>query len=201
MKRKLLGLARTAALLGAALLALTAPASAGTLSGKKILLVVAPSNFQDREYLTCRDIFEADGASVSVAGINLEEARGMSGTRISPDLALKDVDPTKYDAVVFIGGPGATMYWDHAEARRIALAASESNKVVGAICLAPVIVARAGVLSGKDCTVWPDANREMSEAGCNYKKKDVVVAGKVITANGPDAAADFARAVEKALGK
>lgn len=189
-----------AALLACVLLP-AAPSWAGVLSGKKILLVVAPTNFQDVEYKTCRDTFVKDGAEVAVASVTLDPARGMSGAVVQPDETLRSVDPGPFDAVVFIGGPGATALWDNGDARRVVHDAMEEGKVLGAICLAPVILARAGALRGHPCTVWPDASREMTEAGCLYQKDDVVRSGNIVTANGPEAAEKFARTVEMALIK
>ena len=69
-----------------------------------------------------------------------------------------------------------------------------SAKVVAAICLAPVVLARAGILKGKKVTCFysPASSREMKAGGAVLVDKAVVSDGRIVTANGPEAAAEFA---------
>ena len=70
----------------------------------------------------------------------------------------------------------------------------QSAKVVAAICLAPVVLARAGILKGKKATYFnsPVSFREMKAGGAVLVDKAVVTDGRIVTANGPAAAAEFA---------
>ena len=139
-----------------------APAPAPTM---QVLLVIAPENFRDEEYAEPRAVFEAAGYTVVVASASLETATGMLGMEVQPDLLLADVQVGDYDAVVFIGGMGARAYWDDPQAHRIAQEAVAAGKVVGAICIAPVILARAGVLEGKQATVFKGNCGELEAGG------------------------------------
>ncbi|WP_243670793.1 DJ-1/PfpI family protein [Methanoculleus chikugoensis] len=62
------------------------------------------------------------------------------------------------------------------------------------MCLAPVVLARAGILAGRQATVYPSpaAVAEMKKAGANFLEIPVVADMQVVTANGPAAAAQFA---------
>ena len=73
--------------------------------------------------------------------------------------------------------------------------------MVAAICLSPVVLARAGLLKGREATVFPtpEALEELENGGAIYVKQGVVVSGRVITANGPQSAQDFALAICQAL--
>ena len=75
--------------------------------------------------------------------------------------------------------------------------ANAKGKKICAICIAPMILARAGVLSGKNATVFPDrdAISELRAGGALYRDQDVVKDGNVITARGPEAAEKFGRSV------
>lgn len=75
----------------------------------------------------------------------------------------------------------------------------EQDKVLGAICIAPVILANAKVLEGKNATVFPDGADVLKQNGANYIDVNVIVDGKIITGNGPEAAEDFGRALVKLL--
>jgi len=123
----------------------------------------------------------------------------MLGATVKPDVLLTDVAADDYDAMVFIGGTGAKEYWDDPNAQQLAREAVRQGKLLAAICLAPVTLARAGVLDGKRATVWPDQQGELRKAGGTYEGERVVVDGKLVTGSGPEAAQEFADALVKAL--
>jgi protease I len=104
-----------------------------------------------------------------------------------------------YDCIVFIGGVGATVYFDDPLAHSIASEAAAAGKVVAAICVSPVTLARAGVLQGRRATVFPDYAAELENAGAMYTGEDVTVDGRIITANGPGAAEKFMWKIAEAL--
>jgi len=183
------------------LFSFAACSEAGSLTGKKILLIIAHKDFQEKEYSVPRKIFETEGATVEVASSSKEMAKGIFGMAIKPDMALQDVNANKYNAIVFVGGPGAEEYFINKYAHTIAQKAYRSNKVVGAICIAPVTLANAGVLRGKKATVSSGAAEELKRGGAIYTGKAVEQDGKIITANGPHVAGTFANLIVAELKK
>lgn len=173
------------------------------LSGKKVVLIIAEKNFRDEELRISSQILSSRGAKVTIASTTLKPVRGMRGAVVRPDILLKEVKVENYDAVIFVGGSGARQYWDSPLAHKIARQAVKEKKVLGAICIAPVILARSGVLKGKRATVWwsPSFNcREMiKREGAVWVDRAVVVEGKIITANGPKASQAFAEAIVRVL--
>lgn len=169
------------------------------MTGKRVLMVIAPENFRDEEFKEPKQVLQNAGVSVTVASTRTT-ARGMFGTTVHPDIELDKVKVDNYDAVIFVGGSGAATYFNDHRALSIAREASRKGKKVCAICIAPVILANAGVLEGKRATVWDGDYVEMIETkGARYTGKSVEVDGNVITANGPRAATEFGRAIAKAL--
>jgi len=166
---------------------------------KAVLLVLAQSDFQDLEYTTVRDKLSEAGYQVLVGTKEHKVAAGVAGTSVAPDVLLKDARPEDYLAVVFIGGPGAESLFNLKEAHALAVGAVEKGKVLGAICLAPVVLARAGVLRDRRATVYPPSSRELTAAGAEYTGAPVEVDGKVITADGPQSSLPFAQALIEAL--
>ena len=172
------------------------------LSGSKVLMVVAPSNFRDEEYQIPREQLEKAGAKITVASSSLDESVGMlKKVKVKADILLKDVKMDDYDAVIFVGGVGAEKYFQDKEAYRIARETVEKNKILAAICLAPAILANAGVLKDKKATVFKSEKDTLKNKGASYEDKPVVQDGLIITANGPEAAADFAETIKEALKK
>ena len=168
---------------------------------KKVLMIIASNQFRDEEYQKPREILEAAGIQVTVASSSLEEATGMLGLKAKADILIKDARMEDYDGVVFVGGMGATEYWDHPAAHSLAKSAYEKGKLTSAICLAPMTLANAGLLKGKKATIWADAAKEFQTKGVVYTGKPVETDGKIITGSGPDAAEAFGKALVEALQK
>ena len=167
--------------------------------GKKVLMVIASSQFRDEEYQKPRGILEQAGVSVTVASSSLSEATGMLGLKVTADILLKDAKMEEYDAVVFVGGMGATEYWDNPVAHALAKKAYSSGKLTTAICLAPMTLANAGLLKGKKATIWKDAVGDFKTKGVVYTGSPVEKDGTLITGSGPDAAEEFGKALLEGL--
>jgi protease I len=166
---------------------------------KNILMIVASQNFRDEELLQPMEKFVKAGFKVKVASTVSGEVKGMLGAKIKPDLLLKDVSVNDYDAVVFVGGGGAAQYFDDPVAHKIAQEAVKSDKVLAAICIAPVILAKAGVLKGKKATVWSTEGAELQTYGAKFTGEKVVKDGTIITGNGPFSALPFAQEIINAV--
>ena len=81
---------------------------------------------------------------------------------------------------------------------------NEAGKLVAAICAAPIVLAKAGLVKDKDVTAYPaqDVYRELNEAGAHIiKDENVVLDGNVLTANGPGAAMLFGYSIGEYLGE
>lgn len=172
--------------------------------GKKVVMVIAPSNFRDEELLKPKRVLESAGASVRIASKGVPEAAGVLGARVKVDMDLPEVNVEDYDAVVFIGGGGASVYFNDEIALDLAQKSFDAGKVTAAICIAPVILANAGILKGKKATSWTSpTDKSTAEAlkagGAKYVGNDVVVDGFIVTANGPGAAEEFGRKLVQLL--
>ena len=169
------------------------------LKGKKAVMIIAEKNFRDEELFEPKKILEAEGVKVIVVSTSFNIARGMLGGKVKPDMLLSEIKVDDYDAIIFVGGSGASQYWNDSLAHNIAKEAVEKNKVLGAICIAPVTLANAGVLTGKKATVWPSERGKIEARGAIYTGESVQIEGKIITAEGPQAARKFGEAIAKAL--
>ena len=177
-----------------------------SLQDKKIAIIIAQQDFRDEEYFIPKSIFEGEGATVETVSTEVGKAIGSYGGEVEATLGFEDLTVLAFDALIFVGGSGAQKYIDDEKCWQIAKDAVEQNKVLGAICIAPAILARAGVLKNKKATVWSSALDKstvkiLKDEGANYQAEPVVVDGKIITANGPQAARKFGEAVVRGLTK
>ena len=158
-----------------------------------VLMIIAQRNFRDEELFDTKHELERAHHTCTIASQEAGGCVGSRGGRAVASLALDDVDAGAYDAVVFVGGPGATTLFDDASALAIARSMNAAGKVVGAICIAPTVLANAGVLRGRRATAFPSERDSITAAGAKYAGAGVCVDGNVVTASGPDRAKLFGR--------
>lgn len=166
----------------------------------KALIILFPENFRDEEFSVPKKNLEDAGVSVTVAGLQPGEARGMLGMKTTPDILLDDVDIDDYDALIIPGGQGSVKYlWNNEKVLHLVKEAYVKEKVVASICLSGAVLANAGILEGRKATVFPTSEsvRVLREGGAEYIDQGVVVDGKIITAKGP---ADAKRFTKEILG-
>jgi len=168
----------------------------------KILIAVAPEKFRDEELAVPVAAFRKAGIAFDIASTRRGPCTGMLGAKTTATLTFEEIDPKQYGGLVIIGGAGSQTYlWNDNLLQQLVKYFHESQKIVAAICLAPVVLARAGILKGIKATCFesPVSVREMKSGGAVPVKKPVVVEGRIITANGPAAAQEFADAILHAI--
>jgi protease I len=169
------------------------------MPGKSVLMVIAPDRFRDEEYFVVRQILESAGHKITVASSSGNESRSMFGKIVKPDKNFMDIDARDYDAIVFVGGSGTTVYFKSSQVQNLARDFYKEGKIVAAICIAPSILANAGILSGKRATAAPSERGNINAVG-QYTGSLLEVDGKIVTANGPEASRVFGEKLVEMLG-
>ena len=168
----------------------------------KALFVLMPEGFRDEEFAVPKEKLESAGVEVTVAGLREGKCSGMLGMTYTPETTVDEVSVDDFDAIVIPGGSGSPAHlWDNPRVHQLAKDAYDKGKVVAIICLAPVALAKAGLLEGKNATVSSSSNAPdiLKEKGANYLDEDVVVDGNIITARGPATAGEFAEKIIEKL--
>jgi protease I len=169
------------------------------VKGKKAVMIIAFRDFRDAEYFVPKEILEKGGIEVKTASNRMGTAIGADGGDTKVDLLVSQINVSDFDAIIFVGGPGCLDALDNEDSYRVAREAVSQGKVLAAICISPVILAKAGVLKGKKSTVWTDFTKSQAKVlekeGAVFEDKPVVVDGNIITANGPRVAKDFGEKV------
>lgn len=160
-----------------------------------LVFVVAQNDFRDEELLIPRDYLRKNGCTVLVAAPMPQSARGKMGTIIEPDMTIEQINLAAIDGLVFVGGPGATIFYDHPTVLQLVRNAKRQGKVLGAICAASTILANAGVLISKRATGFPTEEMSIRDKGGEYTGMPCEVDGLVVTAKDPSAAYVFAKAL------
>ena len=174
------------------------------LNKKKILFIIGSKNFRDEEYFIPFEILQKEGAIITTASSIKGEIIGVEGGEARSTLTLEEIVVKDFDVIVFVGGDGADEYFENNNAHKIVGETIAKHKILAAICIAPVILAKAGALRGKKATVWSSLMNKsgakvLKEAGCTVEEKRVVVDGKIITADGPAVVKEFTEAIINVL--
>lgn len=167
--------------------------------GKRVVFILASDKFRDEELLEPKKILEEGGVEVVVASSSLETATGMMGARYTPEILYTDINVDEFDAVVFIGGSGSSEYWDDPIAHELAREAAEKGKLLGAICIAPVTLARAGLLKGKRATCFSSTRDKVQAEGAKLSDSRVEIDGNIVTGEGPTAVGAFGKKILEIL--
>jgi protease I len=168
---------------------------------KHALFIIAPENFQDEELSIPLEILQKNGITTTITSAKAGTCRGKLGAEVKAAIGLNQINVEDFEAIIFVGGIGSQIFLNDPAALLIAQKAVENDKVLAAICAAPTILAKAGVLKNKKATVFPDPNLEkiLVENGAILTKNELEIERKLITANGPAAAERFGEEIVKKL--
>ncbi len=163
----------------------------------RVLFIIAPKNYRDEELQTPKKLLEDSGHSVDVASVITGTAVGMLGGNFEVSLTVKDALKKDYAGVIVVGGSGSADLAGYPEVLELLRKMDERKKLIASICLAGVVLAKAGVLQGKRSTVWASSAYQQSvrilkDNGARYVNEKIVIDGNIITAFGPDQSYRFA---------
>ncbi len=155
--------------------------------------VVVPlaRGFEEIEAVTVIDVLRRAELKVICAGLDEITVRGAHGIKIEADQRLKNINHRVFNGLVLPGGmPGAENLRREETILALVKEFAAQEKLVAAICAAPLVLKAAGVLDKVRCTSYPSFADEFS--AYNYLEKPVVRDGNIITSRGPGTALPFA---------
>ncbi len=167
--------------------------------GKNIAMFIAFQGFRDEEYIEPKKALEAAGHRVTTVSTARGEARGKFRLTAQVDKTVDEIKAADYDALTLVGGPGALEHLDNPKVHALFKEAAAQGKLIGAICISPVVLAHAGLLEGRTVTCFPDGAAEVEKGGGKYTGSDLEVDGRLITANGPVPAKKYGQVLAEAL--
>ena len=174
------------------------------MSGKTVLALLTEGT-EEMELVISVDVLRRAGVNVTVAGLGADKLYKCSrGVLLNCDCTLDDaLSKGPYDVVLLPGGPGHKSFSESEKVGSILKEQEKNDRLIAAICAAPVVLKAHNVCLGKKVTCYPSVKDQMIEGGVyTYVDNKVVVDGKLITSQGPGTAYDFALAViEQLLGK
>lgn len=164
---------------------------------KKALVVLAPG-FEEVEAITPIDILRRAEIDVTVAGLESPTVKAAHAVEFTADTTLSACLDSDYDAIVLPGGmPGTLHLLESAELIDLIQRHFRLGKLCCAICAAPRVLDKAGILEEAQFTCYPSAQADIGSG--SYTEKPVVYSDTIITSRGVGTALDFALAIVKKL--
>lgn len=169
-----------------------------------MVYILLGKGFEEAEALVTADVLRRGGVPTSLTGVDGSAAvEGAHGITVAVDTSAADVRLQAGDMVVLPGGMGGVASIEgSAAAMSLARRASEDSAVwLAAICAAPTLLARAGLIGkGQRAVCYPGIEGELTAAGVDARMDcSTVEDGKLLTGRGPGSAFDFGLALLRAL--
>lgn len=164
------------------------------------IMVFLANGFEEIEALTVVDILRRANLTCDMIGLEDIYVKGAHDILVKANKVIDDIDCNEYDGIVLPGGlPGSTNLRDSYKVIDIIKKYNSENKLVAAICAAPIVLEKAKVIDGKNVTSYP-GSIDANSSKYNYKEESVVVDGNIITSRGPSTAMLFAYEILNYLG-
>lgn len=164
------------------------------MSNKKVGMMVA-NGYEEVEMLTVVDLLRRAGMSCEIISVTgKKELTSSHQVTVLADLLFEDADFDSYDALVIPGGmPGTTNLGAHAGVCEQLKKAFADGKLIAAICAAPTVFGKLGLLEGKKAICYPGMEKQLTGALVTYEP--AVRDGNIITSRGMGTAIDFGLAI------
>jgi len=160
-----------------------------------MVCILLGTGFEEIEALAPADILRRGGVTVKLAGIGGDTVTGSHGIAVCCDTTVEKLGLSDGDMVVIPGGLDgvASVEGSKAAMELICQAAADESMYLAAICAAPTLLARAGLIGpGDDAVCYPGMEGELTEVGvAAHEEASIVLDGRLITGRAPGSAIDF----------
>lgn len=167
----------------------------------EMIIVLLADGFEEIEALTPVDMLRRANLDVKTVGIYGKTALGAHGIEVVCDCTTDEIDLEKVTMAIFPGGmPGATNLDASDYTDKAISSVLRNNGHLAAICAAPLVLGRRGLLNGKCATCFPGFEGELS--GAKVLDEEFVTDGNITTGKGMEYSLPFAKELVRiALGE
>jgi protease I len=157
------------------------------------ILILSADGFEDSELLVPLARLRLAGMQVDIGSFTAGKIHGKHGESARANLAIAEIHPEDYDALVLPGGKAPEALRQDAQVLALVRHFFAAGKPVAAICHGPQVLISAGVLKGRTATAYRSVADELKAAGAHYRDAAVVVDGNLVTSRTPADLPEFLR--------
>ena len=166
-----------------------------SVNKNSVLLFLPAKDFNEEEYSIVRKFMLKYGKNIFITSDDHYVCSGSKRMKVKSDTSFFNINIKNFAALVLIGGKGSKAYWKNEKLHNITRNFNDAQKIIGAICSAPVILANAGILQNKTATCYYEDKNELINLGINYQDRAVVTDKNIVTSNGSQSATQFTETV------
>lgn len=161
----------------------------------KNVYVFLAEGFEEIEAVATIDLLRRAGLPTHIVAVGIEpHVTGAHGLAVQADLSISEVYSEDVSALVLPGGlPGVTNLASSHRLEQLLREAHHEGKLIAAICAAPSILGRLGMLEGREAIAYPGFESELR--GAKISEQPVIQSGNLITAKAAGYTLDFALAI------
>lgn len=165
-----------------------------------MVYVFLAKGFEELEALAPVDVLRRAGVEVKTVGVTGRRVSGSHGISVNCDITISEATFEGLDGIILPGGmPGTTNLEADKTVQKFIDYAVENNKIIGAICAAPMILGHKGLLRGKNAACYTGFEKELT--GAHVLDRPAVRDGNIVTGWGAGGAMDFALAYLAAISE
>ena len=155
-----------------------------------MIYIFLADGFEECEALAPIDILRRENIDIKTVGVGSKTITGSHGIPVVCDLSMNEISTDDLDGIILPGGMPGTLNLEMDETvNKFIDFCANYNKLICAICAAPLILGHKNLLNNKNATCYPGFEKELF--GANISQKNVVTDGNIITACGAGAAFEF----------
>ncbi len=167
---------------------------------RSVLLFLPAIDFNEQEFLIVSNSLKNAGIKIFIVSDSASICIGSNGLKVKNEIQLYNVHENNFGGIIIIGGKGTRNYWNNQSLHSIAKKFVQNKKPVGAICSAPIILAKAGLIKSA-ATCYNDDIKELEREGVQYKDFPVYSENKIITGKDPVSSDEFIKTFLYELSK
>lgn len=164
-----------------------------------MVYLLLENGFEMCEALAPVDILRRGGVEIAMVGVSGDFIKSSHGVEVKADKAFSEISTDDMEMLIIPGGqPGVDNLWANEAVRELVTDVYHKGIKIGAICAAPIILARLGMLDGVKSVCYPSCSPELAVADF-CEGLGVAAEGNIITARAAGDAYDFAFTLLDAL--
>lgn len=158
-----------------------------------MIYIFMAEGFEETELTAPTDLLKRAGHEVTLVSVTGDKlVTGAHGIKIAADILFEEKDLTDGELYILPGGlPGTTNLGLHEGLKELILKVHNADKHVAAICAAPTVLGKYGILEGKYATCYPGCEDGLNGALEPEEDEAAITDGNITTSVGPGTAIDF----------
>jgi len=165
----------------------------------KRAVILLANGFEEIEALSVVDVLRRANVLCDMCSIESKTVSGSHGIKVEGDILFDDAHFDGYDLLILPGGmPGSANLRDNDKVIELVKRFDKEGRLIAAICAAPMVLSKAGVIDKKEVTSYPGALDKLGN--CTYMEELTWEDGNIITSRGPATSIYFAFHILRRLG-